>query len=210
LKTVASIPIGAGPAFAAIQPLGNVRGPEIFSIHPTQRKAYVPNMDTHDVSVVNLETNKVAKVILVGQKPHHSTISPDGRLVYVLNSGGAKTVSAIDTTTDEVVATIFVGEGATGILFKPDASLAYVVNRASNTVSVIDTHTHQVVQTIKTGVHPETGAMTADGTRLYVTNSGSHDVTVIDAISNQVLTTITNVGRGPWAVAVAGGSGFCH
>ncbi|PJA78429.1 MAG: hypothetical protein CO149_04105, partial [Nitrospirae bacterium CG_4_9_14_3_um_filter_51_5] len=119
LKTVASIPIGAGPSFASIQPLGSVRGPEIFSIHPIQRKAYVPNMDTHDVSIVDLETNQVVKVIPVGQKPHHSTISPDGRLVYVVNGGGSKTVSAIDTATDEVVATIFVGKGATGILFKP-------------------------------------------------------------------------------------------
>ena len=96
-----------------------MRGPEIFSIHPSFNKGYAPSEDTNDVSVVDLLTKQVIKVIPVGQSPHHSTMSPNGLFVYVVNGGKSRSISAIDTTLDEVVATIPVGLEPTGMVFTP-------------------------------------------------------------------------------------------
>lgn len=213
LKAIASVSIGGGPQLASMQPIGTTSGPEIATIHPSLPKAYVPNEDTNDVSVVDLNTLEVQKSLSVGKKPTHTTLSPDGKWLYVVNSSGAS-VSAISTETDEVAAKlIMVGDDPQGILFSPDSRWAFVVNKGSNSISVINVEKHDVAGTIKVGSSPEVAALTPDGARLYVANSGSNDVTVVDVTNPlkwKIVTNITGVGRFPWSVDIAGGVSYCH
>ena len=89
-------------------------------------------------------------------------VTPDGKHVYVANSGSGllgtgvvnNTVSVIDTATGVVSSTITVGNGPVGPAVTPDGKHVYVANAGDNTVSVIDTATGTVSDTIPVGRTP--------------------------------------------------------
>jgi YVTN family beta-propeller protein len=159
------------------------------------RAAYVANLRSNSVSVIDPATNTVTATIPVGLGPIKIALSPDGARAYVANTR-SNSVSVIDTTTNTAVATVTVGANPVDLAVTPDGAHAYVTNAGSNTVSVIDTTTETVVATIPVGRAPASLAITADGTRAYVTNTGASTVSVIDTTTNTVVATVT-VGLNP-------------
>jgi YVTN family beta-propeller protein len=77
--------------------------------------AYVANLGSNTVSVINVASRSLITNIPVGNRPRGVTVSPDGRLVYVVNEGGDPGVvddayvSVISTAMNEVVARVTVG-----------------------------------------------------------------------------------------------------
>jgi len=93
------------------------------------RTVYVPNKESHSISVVDLESATVTATI-TGEglaQPHGAALSPDGRYLYVSNNNrkgtytpsgdnpDAGTVTVIDTQTNEIVKVIEVGTYPTGV-----------------------------------------------------------------------------------------------
>lgn len=97
----------------------------------------------------------VANVIHVGQAPHGIATSPDGRWLYVANTG-SNTVSVIDTLNDKITGTIAVGRAPIGLATDKTGLLVVVTNFGSNSVSVIDSLTGSVIRTVSlgTGTNP--------------------------------------------------------
>ncbi len=118
-----------------------------------QTRAYVTDISSNTVSVIDTATNTVVATIPVGVNPFGVAITPDGTRAYVTDVS-SNTVSVIDTATNTVVATIPVGVIPRGVAITPDGTRAYATNEGSNTVSVIDTATNTVVATIPVGVIP--------------------------------------------------------
>src|ERR1700693_405313 len=88
---VATIPIGAVPAGAAITPDGT--------------RVYVADEGSNTISVISTTSNTVIATIPVGVAPVAIAITPDGTRAYVANEADS-TISVIDTATNTVVATI--------------------------------------------------------------------------------------------------------
>lgn len=88
---VDTITVGTGPSYIAITPDGNY--------------AYVTNVFTNNVSVINTNTNTVINTIPVGNCPFDIAITPDGSFAYVTNSC-TNDISIIDINTNTVVNTI--------------------------------------------------------------------------------------------------------
>ena len=63
--------------------------------------------------------------------------APDGRHLYVVNSGN-DTVSMLDTVTRRVVSTIPMGTDPTSIAVLPNGQKGYVTNLSDGTVTVLD------------------------------------------------------------------------
>src|SRR5450631_821295 len=103
-------------------------------------RAYVANMGSNNVSVINTATNAVVATVSVGDEPSDLALTPDGSRAYVVNTGGMSfngdTVSVIDTATNTVAATVAVGNAPFGVAVTPDGSRAYVTNGNSD-VSVM-------------------------------------------------------------------------
>lgn len=91
-SVIATIRVGAGPAF--------------LSVAPDSSRVYVA--DGVAVSVINAATDTVMDTIPVGPGAVGTAVSPDGAFVYVTNGNG-NTVSVINTATDKVVGTVPVG-----------------------------------------------------------------------------------------------------
>lgn len=119
-------------------------------------KAYVPSELDSSVSVVDTRSRKVVKKLPVpgpGAKPMGSSISPDGKFVFITNGRGG-TMSVIDTGADSLVATFEVGQRPWGIAVTPDGKKLYTANGPGRDVSVIDAATHKVIKRIPVGKSP--------------------------------------------------------
>lgn len=176
-----------------------------------QQYAYVANLGSNNVSVIDTGTSGIVAMIPVGDNPNGLAATLDGRLVYVTNFL-SDDVSVIDTRSNTVIATVSVGSGPVGIAVTPNGTAAYVTNRGSNTVSVIDVARNVVTATIGVGSGPDAIAIVPSGAAAYVTNSFSKmpgTVSVIDTASNAV-TAIIEVGRNPNRVAITPDGAFAY
>ena len=113
--------------------------------------AFVANLNSETVSVIDTATNEVARTIPVGAliRPSSVAISLDGHAAYVANFQ-LSTVSIIDTATQTLSTTLAFGDPSffefapTGIVTTPDGRLAYVTENGGR-LAVIDTGTNQLV-----------------------------------------------------------------
>nr|WP_294794705.1 gliding motility-associated C-terminal domain-containing protein [uncultured Mucilaginibacter sp.] len=162
--------------------------------------AYITNVSSNDVSVIDTKTRQVLKTIPVGKAPYGVSASKDGSLVYITLSGENK-IAVISTATQTVINTIPVGKLPYGVVVNPDGSRVYVTSAVDNTVTVINAANNTIVTTIPVDLKPSGITTSPDGAKVYVTNTNSNTVSVIDAITNSVVATI-QVGFLPTLITV--------
>lgn len=88
--------------------------------------AYVTNQGGHSVSVVDLDSRRVATTVAVGEGPAGVAVSRDGRQAYVSDPKTSQ-VYRLDGGTHRVTAQGAAGRGPLGIALSPDAAKVYVV-----------------------------------------------------------------------------------
>jgi len=173
--------------------------------YPAPSYAFITNLNSNTVSVINTGNNTLTATVPVGIEPFGAAVSPDGTKVYVTNTryGNRGTVSVIDTAINKVTAIVDVGYkySPCGIAVAPDGKKLYVADRDIKGVSVIDTFTNTVIATVPVGVNPLGVTITPDGKKVYVANRYSNTVSVIDTNTNAVIATV-KVGSGPCGVTV--------
>ena len=186
-----------GMAVLAVLTLTGVAGASPF--------AYVANVKSNNVSVIDTSTDTVTATVPVGNCPLEVAISSDGTRVYVANCM-SNSVSIIDATKNKVIGTVRVGSYPEGVAVNPDGTKVYVVNAASNTISVIDTATNNVTATVPVGNLPVDVAVAPEGRKVYVVNSGippdyQGNISVIDTATNTITTSV-NVEKDPHGIVV--------
>jgi YVTN family beta-propeller protein len=167
--------------------------------------AYVANISSNTVSVINTSTKTVVATIPVGDGPWGVAISPNGDFAYVVNNhdtASGNSISVIKTATNTVVATVKVQSVPFAAVVTPNGRFVYVTNADSNTVSVISTATNTVIATVPVGQYPVGVAVAPNGGFVYVANNASGSVSVISTANNRVMATIP-VGSDPIGVAIS-------
>ncbi len=187
-------------------PISVGKEPEAIAITPNGKTAYVANLGSENVSVIDLETNTVVATIGVGKEPVAVAITPNGKSAYVVNTD-SEDISVIDTETNKVIGPpISAGRQPWGIAITPDGKQAYVANEKGESVSVINTETNKAVGSVAeaTGEHnPIPIVISPDGKTLYVGNLTSNNVSVIDTETNKVIGSPIGVGVEPWGLAIS-------
>jgi len=197
-------------ALAQVSTITVGNGPFGIAVNPNTNKAYVSNLFSDYVSVLELVSGEKTlhteiKQIVV-DSPGHAVVNPDTNLIYV-SSGATDTVVVIDGTTDTIVDFITVGDNPNGISVNTNTNRLYVANRGTDTISVIDGSTNSVIDTIDVGDLPLDVIVNPSTNMVYVANNKDLTVTVIDASSNTVVDTIDiiKVGtleNGPFGFAI--------
>jgi YVTN family beta-propeller protein len=164
--------------------------------------AYVSNVTSESISVIDVATNTVIKTISASTPVTASAVTPDATRVYV-TTGSAGDVLVIDVATNTIIDTISIGAPNVGIAITPDGTRAYVTLPATDRIAIIDITNNTVIGTINlpAGSGPVAIAITPDGTRAYVTNTGLDSVSPITLANNQVGASIP-VGDQPVAIAI--------
>ena len=100
---------------------------------------YVLNMNSHNVSVINLTTNTVTQTIPVGMKPQSMLIHGD--IGYVVNVASS-TVSVLDLQTHTVSDTV-----SLGLIdyMKIQGGIGYIYGERTTRIKLIDLRTNKVI-----------------------------------------------------------------
>jgi YVTN family beta-propeller protein len=166
--------------------------------------AYIANVNSDAVSVIDLATNLVVATVPVGRAPYGIATDKSGSRVYVVNTLD-NTVSVIDTGTRSVIATVGVGANggnAAGLAINRDGTRVYVANPQDNTLSVVDASTNVVTGApIAVGECPLGVAVSPSGSQVYVTNSRANSLSIVDTTTNMAIAEFP-LGKAPRGVAV--------
>jgi YVTN family beta-propeller protein len=174
------IPTGTDPIGAAFSPDGGT--------------AYVTNLVSNTVSVINVATGQQVATISTGDaSPFVVRVSPDGERLFVATNGNV--VLVVSTATREIVKSVEVGFAPNGFAVHPDGRMMYVSAFAGGTVSEVDMVTETVLRTFAVGGTPQDMAINRKGTRLYVANEAGY-LNEIDLFTGEQLPSIALTAGG--------------
>jgi YVTN family beta-propeller protein len=128
-----------------------------------------------------------------GRKPDHVSVSPDGRFIYVAESG-ANVVDIIDTATDRISArfsTGWPGSRTRAVMPDPTGAVLYAMNRGAATVAstlvALDAETGQWLWQMPITGDPSEFLITPDGRTGIVTRAADSRVQLIDLERHAVI-----------------------
>lgn len=153
-------------------------------------RAYVANIKSGTVSVIDVNGGKKLGDITVGGQPEGIALSHDGKELWV-GDLSAPRVQVIDTATLKPVASVTVDPVAIRVAISPDGRTVVTSNVASGTLTEIDRAGRKVRRTIPVSGTQEAAQVTIlfsrDGSKLYVAETGRNEVAEVDMASGKVL-----------------------
>ena len=175
---------GAG---LATLPLGDSREPLNVQANLSRSEVYVGTASPPGVSVLDLQTRTLKRLLPLAQPPSVFALSLDERRLYVATEPGTR-LTTFDTQTGAVVGQVVLDPTVVTyqIALNPQGTRLYVLH--PGVVRVIDTATLSQVGTIAVANTPTRLTLDRTGWRLYASNWAS--VSVIDPSANQVVASI--------------------
>jgi len=177
----------------------------LLVLHPQKPLAYVTNINSNSLSVIDLELNQVIKNIPCGLGTEGIDITPDGSEIWVTNTKD-NTINIISTSTNKITDTLTTGNQSLRLKFSVDGKLCLVTNAKDGTISVYYQKSKKQIKIIsiqgKTKVierilyhtpRPVGVLMHPNGLYAFVTNSNANTVEVIDM---KTLTIVSTIGTG--------------
>lgn len=174
-------------------------------LHPNKAIAYVTNKKSNSVSVIELNKNKVIKIIPCGLGTESLDITPDGLEVWVTNTKD-NSITIINTSNYEVTNTLMTGGEPLKLKFSIDGKYCLVCNTSDGTISIYSQKSKKKIKTIqihgKTTIlerilyhtpRPENIVMHPNGLYAFVANSNANKVEVIDM---KTFTIVSTIGTG--------------
>jgi YVTN family beta-propeller protein len=177
----------------------------LLVLHPNKPLAYVTNINSGSVSIIDLELNKVIKIIPCGLGTEGIDITPDGSEIWVTNNK-ENTISVINTATYQITNTLPAGKESLRLKFSIEGKHCLLTNAGDGTISVYDQHSKKQIKTIQLHgkatllerllyhtprpvgilIHP-------NGLYAFVANSNANKIEVIDM---RTFTLVSTIGTG--------------
>ena len=158
----------------------------MIALSPGESRAYVANIGSDSVTVVDCDDRRIVADPPVGEGPEGIGVDPDTGEILVANQDDGM-LSVLDPETLTETNRALLGETPIRVMISPDGRHALVPNRESNDVSVIDTdHVRDgerrpwEIARIPVGIWPGGTVFAPDGERAYVANNKTNDVSVVD------------------------------
>ena len=152
-----------------------------WEVYLTTRETTRDSSNTF-VYVVSTATKGLISTVKVGLDPFEIVVTPDGKKIYVANSG-SDNVSVIDVKTKKVTVTVPVEGSPYYISITPDGKKVYVGNFDGENISVIDTATDSVIATVPVGNITTNVELSPDGKKAYAWNCNVYNTSVIRAVA---------------------------
>jgi YVTN family beta-propeller protein len=153
------------------------------------RRAYTANVGPGTVSVIDLKTRKVLKVVPVSANTQRISISPDDKWVFTADQTKPQ-MAVVDTAAGAVAQWIPMEGIGYGSAPTPDGHWLIVALPDQNKVAVIDLKTMQVARTVAVSAYPQEVLVRPDGKSAYVSCEHANEVAEIDTTTWTVTRTI--------------------
>lgn len=144
-------------------------GRHVISTHPTRG----------GVSVVDLQSNQVVRVIPTGPAPNYTVVTRDGKRAYVSNSGNG-TLSEIDLGSWQVVRALEAGPAPEHLVLSADEQTLYALNPRAGTISEVSVSSGKIVQTHKIGAKLHGLDLGDDGRTLFISDLADNRLVALD------------------------------
>lgn len=151
--------------------------------------AYVANVMSNEISLIDTKKMVIIATIPVGTIPNEVEPSKDDKFLYVANVADG-TISIVDILKQKEIKTIKAGEGTHGLALSPDGKFLYAANRSSNDLVKVNLKNNSIVKNVETGRTANHVSFVPNSQKLYVTNKDSNDLTVVDAKSFEIIKKI--------------------
>lgn len=161
--------------------------------------AYVSNVMSNDISLIDTKKMEVIATIPVGTTPNELEPSKDDKYLFTANVTDG-TISVVDVIKKKEIKTIKAGEGTHGLELSPDGKFLYASNRSSNDLIKINLENYEITNKAITGETANHVSYVPGTDKLYVTNKDSNDLTVVDDHSFKVIKKI-NLGKTPHEIS---------
>lgn len=183
----------------------------LLVLHPKKPIAYVTNIDSGSISVIDLNLDEVIKIVPCGEGRKGIEITPDGSELWVTNTKD-NTITIIDTVSYDIIAVLDCGNESMKLKFTTDGENCFVVNANDGTISIYNQQSKKKIKTInlpgKGSIferilyhtpRPVNILMHPNGLYAFVVNSNADKIEVIDVKTFSVISTI-GTGRVPDAL----------
>jgi DNA-binding beta-propeller fold protein YncE len=150
-----------------------------LAINPSGTLLYASSFTTGTISEIDLASQSVARLLIVGGEPQGVAISADGSDLFVADESGSGHINVYDVVGDTLETSIPSGAtsslgGAFGLAMSPDGAAVYVgviTTAGPGLIQVIDTRTLSIVQTINScGMVPRRIAFGFSGGMAVITD----------------------------------------
>jgi len=132
-----------------------------------------------NISVVDVEENKVIKTISTGKVPNYTLITSDGKRAYVSNTGG-NSISEIDLKAFKVIRKLNSGPAPEHMVFSRDEKTIYVTNPRAGKVSAVSVESGEIIKSFKIGKAVHGLDMGDDGKTLFVSSKKEDKLVSVD------------------------------
>ncbi len=172
--------------------------------------AYITNQGSHDVSVIDLASQKVVATVPVGRSPAGVVASSRAGRVFVSNPD-SKSISVIDMRSQQVVDTMAAGDGPVGIDAAPDGTRVYAADWYRDRLLVFDARPaaqaatgpgsgHRApIASIQVGKAPAGVAASDRSGTVFVAERDDDSVALVDVKAERVRARV-RVGSHPFAL----------
>ncbi|OLO28993.1 hypothetical protein BTR23_16595 [Alkalihalophilus pseudofirmus] len=179
--------------------------PHGVRISPDQQYAYIANMQSENVSVVDLHSNVEVKRVHVGAGAVQTGFSHDGKYAFV-GLHGDDQLAVIDTSSQELINKIDVGKGPVQMYASYDHRYVIVANQGSeeypsDTISIINLDLLQVEKELPLGLGAHGIVISKDSRYAFVTNMFEDTISVVDLETLEEINRI-DVGSYPNGISV--------
>ena len=176
---------------------------------PSGNVFYVSDSSLGVVAKIDRTSFKTLAQLPVGPGVFGTTISPNGKTLYVTNQA-ANTVTVYDLESDRAKAVITgFAQPRQGIRLNPDGTKLFATNFLSDRVAIVDTKTNTIEGEIEGFNQIRAISITADGKTLFAANSGANTIAVVDVARRAIVKTIP-VGNNPYGAALTPDERFLY
>jgi len=165
------------------------KGGHMVVVAPDKRRAYVSNMQSGTVSVLDLETSKKITDLPAGTEPEGIAITPDGKSLWVADRRG-DVLYIFDTATLKQIDKLATGKIPIRVAISPDGKTAVTSNHGDGALSLFNVATRKPKGSIKVGGQQSFGQVTIlfseNGERLYVAETGVNRIAEIDMMTGKL------------------------
>lgn len=161
--------------------------------------AYVSNVMSNDISLIDTEKMEIIATIPVGTTPNELEPSKDDKYLFTANVTDG-TISVVDIVKQKEIKTIKAGDGTHGLELSPDGKYLYASNRSSNDLIKLNLENYEIIKKVITGETANHVSYVPGSEKLYVTNKDSNDLTVVDDKSFEIVKKI-KLGETPHEIS---------
>ena len=188
--TIVSPPTGPAQQRAISTIATGQKGSHMLVVTPDKSRAFVTNMQSGTVSVLDLPGMAKIADLPAGTEPEGLAITPDGKTVWVADRLGDR-LRVFDAQSLAQVAIIETGKFPIRVAISPDGSTAITSNLGDGALGLFDVATRKPKGEIRVSGTADSRQVTMlfspDGQRLYVAETGPDNIAEVDMAAGRVI-----------------------